>query len=61
MNCKSCEHVLLRCWTDGNEEVICSIDHRSRSRDFRTLTSCSLYREAAADGKDTKTPKPKAR
>lgn len=52
-NCLKCEHVLIRRWTDGSEELICSADSRPMSRDFRSLTSCTLYREAAADAKDT--------
>lgn len=60
MNCTTCEHSIIRSWTEV-KEITCSIDGRSMIRDLQSLTECNKYLESGKDGKDTKTPKPKAR
>jgi hypothetical protein len=57
-NCLTCDLALRRSYSDGGQDVVCSIDCKPMNRNLIDLFECNKYRESGKDGKGKKEKAP---
>ena len=54
INCATCDYALIRSYSDGGCDIVCTIGLVSMNRHLIDLSECNKYKESGKEGKGKK-------